>query len=65
MSAHRSITINCDKCSRDIITDGFDDIPEARREAKKIYDMKVYRVKNGSLWDFCSKCAAVHKQDNP
>ena len=63
MSSHRTIRILCDQCRIEIICDGFEKIPEARREAKRLGYLKVYKVQNGALWDFCPKCALEYKNN--
>lgn len=61
MAAYRMICINCDRCGARIDCDEFENKLEARRLAKQYKGMKVYRVQNGALWDFCKSCAEKYK----
>lgn len=56
MSAYRTVTVICDECGTEIITDEFENLQHARRVAKTKTGMRQKRVANGSVWDYCSKC---------
>lgn len=60
MASSRVICITCDSCGREIVSDEFENIPEARMEAKQRGWLVVRRVKNGSLWDFCKSCIETY-----